>query len=181
MSSGKTSGILRRGAILILSAAVGYGLWSGVVSEAEAMEAAEERLTQTLENYRALRLKDDWVSIYDMVDPVHREEVSVQTFLKFFGSGILLVKDIETRSREIDWEATVPTAKVALSAELEMVPSKLPAQFRRGLRIDDPEALLQTTDFEMDWVWRENGWYFQLDSQVLAQKDSEGNALTPIK
>jgi hypothetical protein len=149
-----------------------WGEWSGVPFE----NVARSRLEQRVARYQELRRKDDWPALYEMTAPGQRRRVDRQSFLGLYGLGVLRIHRIDTKAIEIDTAAR--TALVAMTTVGELVPEKLPAQFRK-VRVDDPAGLRQVGDIEIAWVWDDGEWYFQMDREVVAGVDGKGRAVIP--
>ncbi len=133
--------------------------------------ASSARLTARIAEYVALRKADDSVALYSLVDPIERKGVDLATFLGVYGHGVLRVERLEPLAVTVDDAGRVAHAELDLDAEI--VPSKLPDEFRRAFRMpDDPKQLRQHSKLGLDWVLRDREWFFRLDPQVEAQRQA---------
>jgi hypothetical protein len=161
-------------AIGLCASQLPWGEWGGV----PFAKVARERLDARLQHYQEFRKADDWVALYEMTDPGHRKLVDRMTFLKMYGSGIVKIHGFDTKSVTIDTEKH--TAVVVTMTDGEMIPAKLPAEFRRNLRIDDPKELRRAAELTLNWRWVDDQWYFQMDREILTGRDPNGQEIAPV-
>ena len=138
----------------------------------EALRAALER---RVGRYLGLRLADGWPTLYEFTDPVQRQRLGLSRFLDAYGHGVLKVEDIYARSLQVDPVRGVAT--VELHTDARMLPERLPPEFRRGLRVDDPDSLKQSLDHTQTWVLRDGQWYYRMEDEIVSGRDGEGNPL----
>lgn len=180
MSSKNTSSLSGWALIGFLAVAAGYGIWSFPGNTAQAGESraieetqplpetAEADLEARFEQYAAARLEEDWVAVYDLVDPAQREVVDLASFLGVYGQGVLRTHELSCRSIEIDEDTA--SAEVRAYSVSELVVERLPDQFRAGFQVpDDPEELRRSQEFSMAWVWSAGDWHYQMDNEVVRQ------------
>jgi len=173
------STILRRSAIVTLLGFLGFGAWKWEQLGRDAWEDSGPRLEERLGQYVELRLQNDWIALYDMVDPMHRERVPLKDFLNYFDHDVVETLELTVRKREV--EPITRTAKVRLYTRGEFRPDRLPEQFRRGFRADgSPEDYRSETEFDLGWRWVGDEWYYQLDREFLMGRTSSGTGIKPL-
>lgn len=185
-------GGVRLALLLALLAAGGYGikLHSGLgtapaaTSDAPPVapadldtEAAERDLRQRFEVFRELKLEDDHVALYDLVDPMERTAVDLRTFLEFYDHGFVRVNELTLESIDFDWEHQ--RAVVSARTMAELVLENLPPQYRPPAP-ENPDDLKVDAPHKIRWVRRDGRWYFCLDEQLVRGKTSEGAKVRPL-
>jgi hypothetical protein len=171
----KGSAALRRVLLFALLAALIAGGWNIARGPADPFADAEARLAARVDEYLELRRQDDWVSLYALAAPEHRQRVDIASFLGMYGHGVMRVVEIEAVSSSIDGEAR--TASVALKTEAELVPAKLPPQYRASLKEEHPEHLRRSIEHDLAWVWRADDWYFEMDPEIVTGRDASGSQI----
>ncbi len=166
---------VRRSAIFGLVAIIGFGAWALQHEPPDPFDRAEEFLAERVEEYLALRLKDDWVALYQMSNPEHRRRVSLSTFLATYGRGLLEVHEIRATSMSID--PVSRHAIVQLWSDVELIPERLPAKFQRGFRVPPKEFLRTEEEHSLQWKWQDGQWFFQIDREIVTGFDSAGNPI----
>ena len=64
--------------LVLLTGLLSYGIWKLAAGNTTTFaEVAQERLESRFERYCELRIADDWVSLYELVDPVERRRVEL--------------------------------------------------------------------------------------------------------
>jgi len=170
---------MRRALIVVLAAVVGYGAWQLTRPQVDPFVAGgEQALNARFDAYVSLRIQDDWPKIWEMVDPEERASMDLASFLGIYGQAVM--KTHEITKHDVDINFNTRTARMKVTTEAELQVSKLPAQFRAGLRVDDPRDLQRTLEHELMWVWHEGEWYFSLDEEVLQGTTSEGRQVSPV-
>lgn len=173
------SPLIRIAALLGLIGAVAYGGWQLNQEPVDRFEASgEELLRDRFLSYVDLRKNDDWVAIYDMVDPYERRDMDLGGFLGVYGQGVM--KTHEITARDLDINSITRRARVTVTTEAELVVSKLPAQYRNSLKVEDPAELKRTMDHAIGWVWRGDNWYFSLEEEVMQGQTADGQAISPL-
>lgn len=171
--------ILRRSAIVTLLGALGFGAWKWDRIGHDEWENAEVRLQERLAEYSELRLNDDWPALYELVDPLHRDRVSLKSYLNFFDHDVVETLELSPRAKRV--EPITRTAQVQMFTRGEFRPDRLPDQFRRGFRQGGkPEDYLSETEFTLKWRWIDDQWFYLLDREFLVGTDSSGSAITPL-
>jgi hypothetical protein len=153
--------------------------WFGPDFEA----TARTRLNQRLASYKELRISDGWEELYKMTDPAHREKVDLARFLQIYATGAVKILDVDTRRIEVDPKTRIADCTFAVKGE--MVPSKLPPQFRKNLQLpSDPAerlaALRTEDDVTISWIYKGGEWYFLMDREVLTGKSADGKDIVPL-
>lgn len=170
---------LRRFLIVALAGAVAYGAWELTREPVDPfLEDAEGTLRDRFASYVELRKQDDWTAIWEMVDPVEREQMDLPTFMGVYGQGVMKTNDIVERDLDINFNTR--RALLAVTTDAELVVSKLPPQYRASLRVDDPADLRRKMEHDLGWVWRNGEWYFSLDAEVLGGVDAQGRTVSPV-
>lgn len=182
--------------ILSLVAAGGYGLhrherlnesarpgpdtlaagFAAVQGAAPIDERAEEqKLRERFELYRKLRLQDDVVALYDMVEPEQRTRVDLRTFLSYYGHGMVRFNDIQLESIAFDWQKREAIVTAMTSAELLV--EKLPKSFKLSTRRETDEARIEAPNATV-WAQHADGqWYFRMDAQIAAGQTGDGRGI----
>jgi hypothetical protein len=137
----------------------------------------KERLHARMDSYTELRRASDWKALFALVDPIQQERVGLDTFLRFCGQEMTRLIGIDVKDTKLD--ADRGTASIDLEVEHELVPEKLPAQFRRNLKVEDKSTLRQRSPYTLEWVWRDGEWYYSLDRVMLTGRDKEGRPASP--
>ncbi len=174
MNSNLIELIGRRVAIVTLLGVVGVGLWRVSSDDADAFGKSESRLSERIDEYIALRMDDDQVAVYGMMDPAQRSIKDLQTYLEFHGRGVLKIIKMEPDNPRID--TVSQTAKVVLDTAVELVPSKLPPPFN-DLDEEHPEHLRREGNEELHWVWRDGEWYVRMDRAFVTGKAPDGREI----
>jgi hypothetical protein len=156
-------------AIAGLTALAYWRPWSSVPTEV--------RLRARLDSYTKARQGADWSALYRLADPVERQSVTYEAFLKFYGQEVTKVRALDVRAVRVDAATGQATTDVVL--DLELVPERLPPTFRRNLKIEDKNSLKSRTELALEWVWRDGDWYFHLDRVVTTGRDGEGRVAAP--
>ncbi len=139
----------------------------------------EERLRARLDSYTELRRTSDWKTLFTLVDPIEQERVGQDSFFRFYGQE--MTRLIGLQVKETHMNADRGTASIDLEVEHELVPEKLPAQYRRNLKVEDKSTLRQRSPYTLEWVWRDGDWYFSLDRVMLTGRDKEGRRAAPAQ
>ncbi len=139
----------------------------------------EERLRARLDSYTELRRASDWKTLFTLVDPIEQARVGQDSFLRFFGQEMTRLVAIEVKEAHMD--ADRGTAAIDVEIEHELIPERLPANYRRGLKVEDKSTLRQRSPYTLEWVWRDGDWYFSLDRVVLTGRDKEGRRASPAQ
>lgn len=169
----RSSNTIRTLIIAILVALIGYGLVflpEGGSGFPEDPKDAEKALRERFDAYVVMRKEYDFDGLYELADPQQRDIVDKARFLSFYGNKM-------QRTRAIDWlackvNAEARTALLNVRTESELVPEELPPQFRQGFRApEDPNELIQSTDHEFSWIWREGEWYYRLEAEVMGVRE----------
>jgi len=163
---------------VLLAAAVVAGV-AFIWRNAGSSSSNKERLLARVEEYKALRLANDWAGLYAVLDPLHQKAVDMSEFLRFFAHGVIQIHGIETRS--VEWTPGKPEARAILALDGELIPGKLPASVRKGFKEEHPEHLRRTSDFPIIWVWRDKDWFFQLDEEIISGRTAKGETVTPVE
>src|SRR5262249_50899117 len=138
---------------------------------------SKPKLEARLEEYRAKRMIDDWVGVYDLVDPAQKKAMPVAEFLSYFGHGYIRLTDFKVKDGHVDEEKATGTTIAATKATL--VPDRLPPQYRKGLRMGPDDNGGGESDLSLDWVWKTekqkdgsvaSNWFFRLDQEVVSGK-----------
>lgn len=171
MNRGKKAALFRR--ILVLAAfcavvTLGFSMYQGR-GEKDDFANAEPRLQDRVDEYLALRRVEDWAALYLMTNPDHRARVTLNRFLNTYGRGFVKVHEI--RADRVDLDPIRREATILLTTDGEIVPSRLPAKYQRGFNEEHRDQLRRTTTRELDWIWRDGQWFFQMDEDVLARPD----------
>lgn len=171
-----TTTLFRRGLLLLLIAAVAFGAMQFIRADKDNPDDRESKLEARLAQYCELRLKDDWVNLYEMLHPTHQQIMPLNRYLQFFGHGAMKTVAL----RPVHWQVREDqqTALVQLDYVGELVIAKLPPS-ARNLRLSDPDELKKEDTFEMGWVWHEGDWYFQLDRELVTG-EKDGKAVSPV-
>lgn len=135
-----------------------------------------EKLSDRVAEYVRLRLQDDWVSIYGMMDARDRRAVPIQRFLVLYGSGAIRTVSLTEKSREIDLAAGKAKVELTLDGELQL--DKLPAGARSSLRLQDPSALRQSGEFPTDWDLVDGTWWLRMEKQAITGRTPDGKPIT---
>lgn len=179
----KTSRFPRRraaifAAVLALGTAAAWIEGRSAISRANAA-ADRDALLARAEEYCRLRKSGDWVALYSLADPEDRRQVELPAFLGAFGHGALRIDEIAVTAVRIDDPGDQAT--VDLEIVMELVPEKLPAQFRHGFsKPEDPAALRQRAPFAMGWRRFEDQWYFRIDREVVTGRHASGQEIVPL-
>ncbi len=129
------------------------------------LEEAESSLASSFEKLRDLKMRSDWDTMYDMVDPKQRELVDKINFLAFYGKNVLTMREFELVGAEINEEERTATTLVKQVAELNV--ARLPVKFRQGFQAPSQEELTREIEIPVEWVWRNGSWFFLMEQQVL--------------
>jgi hypothetical protein len=174
----RSSNTIRTLVIVVLVALIGYGLVflpEGRTGFPEDSKDAEEALHERFDSYVVARKEYDFDGLYEMADPVQREIVDKPRFMSFYGNKM-------QRTRAIDWLACKinPEARTALlnvRTETELVPEEMPQPYRQSFQMpDDPSELIQSTEHDFSWIWREGEWYYRLEPEVMGVRED----VTPL-
>jgi hypothetical protein len=154
--------------IVTLAAALGVGLWlmpgESATATTAAFDAAQEEdaLNERFARYVGLRMVDDHEGLYEMVDPVEREDFPKAAYLMKYGQGVMKFHALDLLGLDVVAEERSATLTVRTDAEL--LPHRFPPRYRAGFRMPDhPEDLRSVKEHPMPWVWRDGEWYFRLD------------------
>jgi hypothetical protein len=178
MNSRKKAALFRRALVLIAFGAVvtvGYGMYHGR-GEKDDFANAEAKLQLRMDEYLALRRADDWVALYQMTNPKDRAALTLNEYLSVYAHGV--IKLHEVRADRIELDPVRREARAFLTTDGELIPSRLPAKYRRGFREEHPERLRQTTTHELDWVWLNGQWFYQIDRDVVSRADASGRSVS---
>jgi len=178
MLSSETVIWLRRGAIAAAVSALGWAFLDDDERRVDPFAGADGALRQAASEYARLRTQEDWPGLYELVDPMERARVPWATFLPAFSHGALRVDALSVTSQSIDPAAR--RAKVEFLLDAHLVPERLPATFRQGLRISDTSKLRRQEPLLIDWVWRDGQWYFRLDRELVTGRTATGQSVAPL-
>ena len=138
---------------------------------------SEVRLRARLDEYVDLRRASNWKAIYSMSDPIEQAKVGLDAFLRFYGGEMTRFLGLDVKEAHMDAERGVATIDVEI--EHEVIPERLPAQFRRNLTLEDKDSLKQRGPHKLEWVWRDGDWYMGMDRVVLTGRAREGRPAAP--
>ncbi len=168
---------LRRTGILLAVAAAMLGTLHWTAGQTDPFQGAEKALTARVAEYVRLRLTDDWVALYAMTAPEQRTAVDLAAFLESYGHGVLKVAKLEPVATSVD--AKTQSASVRMNLDAELVPERLPAAFRSGLRQPGEGGLRQESDFELRWKWQDGTWYFAMDQEIVDRAGTMEKSVVP--
>ena len=163
---------IRRIIVVALVAALAFLIFRPTSEAEQKNQVTSAGLRTRVEAYIEKRLVDDWASIYAMAAPAHRRKVDLRAFLNAYGHGAMRVRSLTPKSTRFSKDGRA--ALVTMDMDGELVLDRLPATFRKGLKVNGPEDLRQTSEFELTWVWREGNWFFELDSALVKGRDQSG-------
>jgi len=171
--------ILRRTAIATLLGALGFGAWKWDGLGHDEWVNAPERLQSRMAEYSDLRLQNDWVSLYEMVAPMHRSRMPLKKYLNYFDHDVIRTLEVAPRSTKID--PITRTALIQVFTRGEFLPENLPEQFRRGFRgAGTPDDYVNDTEFALSWHWVDDQWYFLLDAEILTGRGAGGGDVRSV-
>lgn len=147
------------------------------VDGAHVLEIGGQQLHEA-DLYVGLRQSGDWVALYGMASPQHRQAIDVATFLATYGHGVMEVREIDIGTAIIDDESR--TARTALAIEAELVPARLPPAFQQGFHEDHTEHLRRHVDHDLTWTWTDGEWYFDMDAELITGHDADGRPLASL-
>jgi len=174
--------VIRWSLIVALIAAGAYGIQlhqgaqdgAAIAAEPEPVAfdqaAAEADLEKRFEAFAALKKSEDYVALYDMVDPSEREVLDLRSFLSYY---ILVTHGMWFAGAEFDWAQG--TAIVSANIHAELRTDRLPA----GYRVDNasPEDTHVEQTLLMTWVRNGGEWYFRVDQDVLRGQNADGRVV----
>lgn len=112
----------------------------------------------------ALRLEEDFASLYQLVAPADRERIDLRGFLQVYGGGVLVVEELLPLEIEVDPSGEFADVLMRTVGRLEL--ERLPERYRQSLRTPDPEALVRELEHRVRWEQIDGEWYFRLDEAV---------------
>ncbi|MBL9078262.1 MAG: hypothetical protein JNL08_12200 [Planctomycetes bacterium] len=168
----KTSPNRSVAALLVIGSAICLALlpWSRWFGK-----SLDEKLTQRLAEYVQLRIAEDWVSIYAMVDPVDRRVVPIQRFLVLYASGAIRTISLTETSRAIDLEKGTAAIEMTLDGELRL--DRLPPETRKTLAPHDESSRRQTGAYTANWSLRDGQWWLRLEREAVTGRSSDGKPI----
>ncbi|MEZ5978430.1 MAG: hypothetical protein R3F34_09450 [Planctomycetota bacterium] len=134
--------------------------WGRSIGDVRFAERREE-LETAFARWTDARKRDDLPAQYSMLAPEDRRKVSLGVYEMQFGTGVMKVHDMKIAKAELADDGL--SAIVHAWADVELVPANMPADMRRGLRIDDPSALRVQNTTPMAWDWVDGAWYCRLE------------------
>jgi hypothetical protein len=139
-------------------------------------QPTEAGVRARIEAYTAMRKADDWLAVYDLLDPADRARVRKEEFLRLYATGALRVHD--ARVEHVHIEGSRATVDMVIDGELVL--ERLPDAARRGLNIQKPEDLRQGLRETFEWVFRDGQWYLRIDREVRTGRDQKGRVIRAI-
>ena len=140
-------------------------------------KSPDEKLSERLAQYVQLRLQDDWVAIYGLIDAEDRRVVPIQRYLQLYGSGAIKTLALTETKREIDLATGTAHVELALDGELRL--DRLPASTRASLRLDDKTATRQSGPCPLKWNLRDGAWWLRMDNQAITSRAEDGRQIQP--
>lgn len=159
---------------LVLSIAVlGAGVLAWLRPWSQSL-ATEESLRAAIAEYAQARKAGDMPKLFDLAAPGEADKVGFDGFAKFYGQNMTLVHGVTIESLHMD----AATATTQLDIDYELVPERMPASYRRNLKVPEG-SLRQHGKIQLDWLFVEGQWHYRLDRVVLTGRDSEGRRAAP--
>lgn len=135
----------------------------------------DEKLTERLAEYVQLRIDEDWVKVYAMVDAEHRRQVPIQRYLQMYATGAIRTVSLTETSRHIDTATGMATVDMTLDGELRL--DKLPASARKSLRVGDASATRQTGPCTLEWKLRDGTWWLRMEHEAVTGRTRDGKPI----
>lgn len=166
-------------ATVVLTLVLGFGVFKLVSGGQSTNADSELALAVRVEQFIDLRKHEDWAHLYELVDPAERKTMSLARFISYFGQGVSKLNTIEPRAVTVNHKKQV--AAVGLYIDMELLPDRLPAAFRRNLQPSDKDQLRQQTEQSLQWVRRDKVWYFQCGRELAMGRDTKGNPIRDLR
>ena len=132
-----------------------------VLDELNRSEGAPLRLVERVRMYCRLREQNDWTAVYAMTDEEHREGMTLEAYLKIYGTGVLKAHSLEATGFRLD--STHRRAVVSLAGDFELVVANLPANVRASSPVPAPETKTRVSQQTSEsWVWEEGSWWLHV-------------------